>query len=105
MLVVEGEGVGDPAALSALQEGIEAQPGIGAVVGPGRRLRALPPGIFVAGSGDAARFLVVLEADPDGPVAPDILAGLDAKLPALLARSGMRGRASGSPGTRRSATN
>jgi RND superfamily putative drug exporter len=98
MLVVEGEGVGDPAALTALQERIEAQPGIGAVVGPGRRLGTLPQGVFVTSSGDAARFLVVLEADPDGPVAPDILSRLEAKLPALLAQSGMRGASFGVTG-------
>jgi RND superfamily putative drug exporter len=98
MLVVEGEGVDDAAALTGLQEAIEAQPGIASVVGPARRLSAVPAGVFIARSGDAARFLIVLEADPDGPVAPEILSRLEGKLPALLARSGLRGATFGVTG-------
>jgi RND superfamily putative drug exporter len=98
MLVVEGEGVGETAGLTGLQQRIEAQPGIGTVIGPAGALRALPPGIFVARGGDAARFLVVLEADPDGPVAPEILSGLEAKLPTLLERSGIAGASFGVTG-------
>ncbi len=98
MLLVEGEGAGDPTALASLQEKIEAQPGIGTVIGPALRMGELPRGIFVSSSGDAARFLVVLEADPDGPVAPEILADLEAKLPTLLQRSGMGGATFGVTG-------
>jgi RND superfamily putative drug exporter len=90
MLVIEGEGIGtDPSALAALQQRIESQPGIASVVGPGQRLAQLPPGIFVADDGSAARFLLVLEADPDGPVAPDLLSGLEANLPTMLGQSGL----------------
>jgi RND superfamily putative drug exporter len=89
MLVIEGEGVGaNAAALTSLQERIEAQPGVASVLGPARRLAQLPPGIFVSEDESAARFLIVLEADPDGPVAPDILSGLEAKLPTMLEGSG-----------------
>jgi RND superfamily putative drug exporter len=89
MVVVEGQGVGtDASALTSLQEGIEAQPGIASVLGPARRLARVPPGIFVSEDGGSARFLVVLEADPDGPVAPGIVSGLEAKLPTLLERAG-----------------
>jgi putative drug exporter of the RND superfamily len=58
----------------------------------------LPPGIFVSSAGDAARFLIVLEADPDGPVAPEILEDLEAKLPTLLRQSGMGGASFGVTG-------
>ena len=99
MLVVEGEGIGaDPGALTSLQEGIESQPGIASVLGPGRRLAQVPPGIFVSEEGGTARFLVVLEADPDGPVAPRILSGLEAEVPTLLERSGLEGASFGVTG-------
>jgi RND superfamily putative drug exporter len=91
MLVIEGEGVGANAdGLTSLQERIEAQPGVASVLGPAHRLAQLPPGIFVSEDGGSARFLVVLEADPDGPVAPDILSGLEAKLPTMLEQSGFQ---------------
>jgi RND superfamily putative drug exporter len=99
MLVIEGEGVGtDPAALTSLQERIEAQPGIASVLGPAHRLAQLPPGIFVSEDGGSARFLVVLEADPDGPVAPDLLSGLEAQLPTMLEKSGLEGATFGVTG-------
>jgi RND superfamily putative drug exporter len=92
MLVIEGAALGgDPAALTSLQERIESQPGISSVLGPAQRLGPLPPGVFVARDGSAARFLVVLEADPDGPVAPDILSRLEARLPTLMDQSGLHG--------------
>jgi RND superfamily putative drug exporter len=91
MLVIEGQGVGtDAAALTSLQERIEGQPGVASVLGPARRLAQLPPGIFVSEDGSTARFLVVLDADPDGPVAPDILSGLEAELPTMLQQSGFQ---------------
>jgi RND superfamily putative drug exporter len=91
MLVIEGEGVGaDANALTSLQERIEAEPGIASVLGPGRQLAQSPPGIFVSEDAGAARFLIVLEADPDGPVAPGILSGLEERLPTMLEQSGFQ---------------
>jgi RND superfamily putative drug exporter len=99
MLVIEGEGVGAKAAgLASLRERIAAQPGIASVLGPSRQLAQLPPNVFVADDGSAARFLVVLEADPDGPTAPGLLADLEAKLPTLIERSGLDGASFGVTG-------
>lgn len=99
MVVIEGDGAGeDQAALTSLQERIEAQPGIASVLGPARRLGRAPANVFVAADGSAARFLVVLEADPDGPVAPEILSRLESKLPELLAQSGLQGASFGVTG-------
>ncbi len=99
MVEVEGEGAAaDPAALASLREGIEGQPGIASVLGPSQRLGPLPPGVFVAEDGNAARYLVVLEADPDGPVAPEILADLEGQLPTLLAQNGLEGASFGVTG-------
>jgi RND superfamily putative drug exporter len=99
MLVIEGEGVGsDPGALASLQERIEAEPGIASAVGPNQQVAQLPPNVFVAADGSAARYLLVLEADPDGPVAPEILSDLEARLPTLLAQSGIDGASFGVTG-------
>ncbi|HEY2477237.1 MAG TPA: MMPL family transporter [Solirubrobacterales bacterium] len=99
MLVVEGNGVGaDPAALASLQERIEAQPGVSSVVGPTEQLPAPVPAVFVSDDGNAARYLIVLDADPDGPVAPEILARLEERLPTLLAQSGLHGASFGVTG-------
>jgi RND superfamily putative drug exporter len=99
MVEVEGDGVGaDAAGLASLREGMQEQPGVASVLGPSQRLGPLPPGVFVSGDGGAARYLVVLEADPDGPVAPDILGDLESKLPALLADSGLEGASFGVTG-------
>jgi RND superfamily putative drug exporter len=88
--VVEGEGVGaDEAGLAELRERIGAEPGVASVLGPSRRLAQVPPNVFVAADGSAARFLIVLDADPDGPTAPKILSDLDANLPTLLSQSGL----------------
>src|SRR6201999_4265196 len=99
MLVVEGEGVGaNSGGLASLKEEIEGQPGIGSGVGPGQGAAGLPTNVFVATDGSAARYLLVLEADPDGPVAPDILAGLESKLPTLIGQSGLGGASFGLTG-------
>jgi RND superfamily putative drug exporter len=91
MLVVEGEGVGaNSGGLASLKEGIEAQPGVASVLGPGQGVAGLPSSVFVAADGSAARYLVVLEADPDGPAAPEILSGLESKLPTLIEESGLQ---------------
>ncbi len=99
MLMVEGEGLDRRlTALAALQNRIEAQGGISAVVGPGQQIGAAPRGVFVTRDGSAARFLIVLEADPDGPVAPRILSRLESRLPTLAAHSGLRGTSFGITG-------
>jgi RND superfamily putative drug exporter len=99
MVVVEGAGLGnDPAALASLRQKIEAEPGIASVLGPSERLGTAPTGVFVAADGSAARYLVVLDADPDGPVAPNILADLESQLPTLLEQSGLAGASFGVTG-------
>jgi len=84
--------------IAALRERLAAQPGVASALGPSPRLGPLPPGVFVAEGAGAARYLVVLEADPDGPVAPELVAALEAKLPALLDRSGLEGASFGVTG-------
>jgi RND superfamily putative drug exporter len=90
MLVVEGPGVGEElGALSNLQGRLEDQPGIAGVLGPAQQPIAEPKGPFLAPDGSAARFALVLDADPDGPVAPEILERLESRLPVLIPESGL----------------
>jgi RND superfamily putative drug exporter len=90
MLVLEGDGVAsETAQLASFQSGLEAQRGVSGVLGPAQQPVAEPEGVFLAPDGSAARFLVVLDADPNGPVAPRILSDLESQLPSLLARSGL----------------
>lgn len=99
MVVVEGEGVGsDEAGLAALRERIAEEPGVASVLGPTAGPAQPPPGVFVASDGSAARYLVVLEADPDGPVAPGILSDLESRLPELASASGLHGVTFGATG-------
>lgn len=89
-LVLEEGGVGrNHPALARLQAQLSAQDGVDAVLGPAQQLQPKRYGVFVSPSGDAARFLVVLGADPNGNEAIDILSQLEARMPELLRASGL----------------
>ncbi len=89
-VLVEGDGVvTQRAALDQLQAGLSTQPGVVRVVGPGDLPGDDDLGVVLARSGDAARFLVVLDTDPlAGPAIADVRA-LRAALPDLVARAGL----------------
>ena len=90
MIQVEGPGVAArPAALSALQRGIAEQPGVEAVLGPADQRLQRRYGVVLAPDGDAARYLVAFETDPNGAAAIDDLRGLMANLPDLLGEAGL----------------
>jgi putative drug exporter of the RND superfamily len=99
MLVVEAEGIATkPGQLAALQSRLAAQPGVVGVIGPRQELPGARYGAFLAPSGNAARYAVVLGSDPDGAGAIVTLADLETQLPALLAKSGLDGAATGVTG-------
>jgi RND superfamily putative drug exporter len=90
MLVVEGAGVGARRGqLAALQAGLSEAEGVAGVVGPAEQPLKEPSGIMLAPGGDAARYVLVLDGDPDGARASDALSSLEADLPALLDRAGL----------------
>jgi RND superfamily putative drug exporter len=92
MLVVEGEQAGRRRLqLAALQEGIDNVRGVRAVIGPVDRKLQQRYGLLISPDGSSARFIVVLNADPNGAGAIAILDRLRERLPTLLARSGMAG--------------
>jgi RND superfamily putative drug exporter len=82
---------GRTGALAALEAGIGRQPGVFAVIGP--REQAADPSLAfaLAQNGDAARFLVVFNADPLGSSGIARFNGLRQAMPALLSQAGLSG--------------
>ena len=78
-------------ALTTLEQGIAAQPGVAGVAGP--REQAAAPALTFATSkdGSAARYLVVFNADPLGSAGLARYDHLRGAMPALLARAGLGG--------------
>ena len=87
MLVLEEPGIGERTEqLTSLQLALREQDGIAGVVGPAMEPENdRPYGVLVAKSGDAARYVLVLGADPDGAEGTQILSDFEEDLPALLA--------------------
>ena len=86
MLVLEEPGIGERVEqLASLQLALRQQDGIAGVVGPAMEPEGERPyGVLVAQSGDAARYVLVLGADPDGAEGIQILSDFEDDLPALL---------------------
>lgn len=91
MLMLEEPGIGEKQhRLAALQLELGEQDGISEVIGP-----ALEPqgenayGILVSENGEAARYVLVLSADPDGAEGTQILAALEDGMPDMLEEAGL----------------
>jgi putative drug exporter of the RND superfamily len=90
MVVVEGAGVGERTAqLTALESALSEQEGVSGVLGPAAEPLPGEPGLMVARSGDAARYILVLDGDPDGARASAALTNIEEHLPELAQRSGL----------------
>jgi RND superfamily putative drug exporter len=91
MLVLDEPGIGErQQQLAALQMALGEREGIAEVIGPalepqGRR----PYGILVSKNGDAARYVLVLSADPDGAKGTQILSDLEGEMPEMLEEAGL----------------
>ena len=77
--------------LAELQSRLAAQEGVAGVLGPADQPPREPTGAFLAPGGEAARFALVLDDDPDGAAASEALSDLEGRLPALANRSGLAG--------------
>jgi RND superfamily putative drug exporter len=77
--------------LAHLQRLLARQPGVAEVVGPASNPTRLELGAALASSGDAARYVIVLKADPLGAGAIERIRRLQRSMPALLARAGLGG--------------
>jgi RND superfamily putative drug exporter len=92
MLVLEGSGIAErEAELASFQASLERDPRIVGVLGPSDQPLPLRSGVMLAPNGNAARYVLALDGDPDGASAAESLSQLEAELPAMLARSGLPG--------------
>lgn len=89
-VVVEGTGIGGrAAALGRLQQLLQNRTGVAAVIGAGHPLANLAQGAVIARNGNAARYVVVLDSDPLGSRALDVVGNLRRDLPGLLRQAGL----------------
>ncbi|HEY5332559.1 MAG TPA: MMPL family transporter, partial [Solirubrobacterales bacterium] len=90
MVVVEGAGVAERTAqLAALETALSEADGVSGVLGPAAEPLPGEPGLMVAPGGDAARYILVLDGDPDGARASSALTTIEEDLPELAQRSGL----------------
>lgn len=99
MVVVEGEGVtGKEEELASLQAELGKQSGVDGVIGPRQEMPGGPYGAFLAPNGNAARYALVFDSDPDGAGAISSLDGLEDQLPSLLSQAGLSGATAAATG-------
>jgi RND superfamily putative drug exporter len=99
MLVLEGQGIAKrEGELTSFQTDLEGNPQIVGVLGPADQPLPSRAGVMLAPNGNAARFVLVLDGDPDGAAATAALSELEDELPAMLERSGLRGVRTGITG-------
>ena len=90
MLIVEQPAItARRTALARLQRLLEAQPGIAQVVGPASNPTRRELGAVLAGNGNAARYVLVLKADPLGAGAVERIRRLQDATGGLLTRAGL----------------
>lgn len=75
--------------LIRLQRSLDGEPGVAAAIGPASPAAREIPGLVLSGEADAARYLLVLEHEPQGGPAIDAIAAVRKRLPALLADAGL----------------
>jgi RND superfamily putative drug exporter len=99
MLVLEGPGVAKrEAELASFQAALEDDPRVAGVLGPADQPLPLRSGVMLAPNGNAARYVLAFDGDPDGASAADALAELEAELPGMLERGGLSGVRTGITG-------
>jgi RND superfamily putative drug exporter len=90
VVLVERDGVvGERLALDRLQRLLAAEPGVARVVGPSSNPAALPFGAVLARNGDAARYVIILRANPLGAGAIERVRRLRESVPDLAERAGL----------------
>lgn len=89
-IVLEGDGIGEnDEGLQQFSAALTEQPGVAGVVGPGQLEAADDLGAFVAESGNAVRFLVVLDTTPLESTAITSFRSLESEVPDLAASAGL----------------
>jgi RND superfamily putative drug exporter len=100
MLVLQEPGIGERRQqLASLQLALGEQEGVSEVIGPVEEtVSSEPYGVLVARSGDAARYVLVLSADPDSAEGTQILSDLEGGMPDMLEKVGLGSAAIGMTG-------
>ncbi len=99
MLVLEGQGIAQRGAeLASFQTDLEGDRQIVGVLGPADQPLPSRAGVMLAPNGNAARYVLALDGDPDGAAATGALSELEDELPSMLERSGLRGVRTGVTG-------
>ncbi len=89
-IVLEERGIGERTdEVAQLGEALKNHPGVAGVIGPGDLRAANDVGAFTTESGDAVRFLVVLDSTPLEATAIDTLGSIEAALPQLASEAGL----------------
>jgi RND superfamily putative drug exporter len=92
MLVVEEEGiVSRSGELASLEASLAEQDGVAGVVGPGAQRLPGGSGVLLAPNGNAARYVLVLDGDPDGARASEALSSVKERLRAHVNERGRLG--------------
>ena len=92
VLVVEQPGiVNQRAGLDRLQSLLRDVPGVAGVAGPADQATPFVLGAVLSRTGDAARYLLVLDDEPLGATAIDVLQRLRSELPSMLGTAGLAG--------------
>ena len=90
VLLLEGvDERADLRGLIRLQRGLQGEPGVAAAIGPASEAAREIPGLVFAEDEAAARFLLVLDREPQGGPAADIVERLRERLPALVEDAGL----------------
>ena len=89
ILLLEGVDATDLPALVKLQRELGREPGVASSIGPASELEDEFPGLFISKDGGAARYLLVLDHDPQGGPAVETVTDLRKRLPALLDDAGL----------------
>jgi RND superfamily putative drug exporter len=99
MLVIEEAGiVSRSGELAALESSLAEQDGVAGVLGPGTQRLPGGSGVLLAPNRNAARYVLVLDGDPDGARASEALSKVEERLPVLLERSGLAAAQTGVTG-------
>ncbi|HSL64769.1 MAG TPA: MMPL family transporter [Gaiellaceae bacterium] len=81
----------DLAALVRLERLLRREPGIASSIGPAQRAAREVPGLVLAQRSDAARYLLILDENPQGGPAIDAVERLRERMPTLLEQAGLDG--------------
>jgi RND superfamily putative drug exporter len=89
VVLLEGVSADDLPKLEKLQGALGKEPGVASALGPTSELEDSAPGLLLSEEHDAARLLLVLDREPQGGPAIEIVRRLRADLPGLLDNAGL----------------